>query len=440
MLSVLTPGRSRGLRRLALAFVFYSAAGCVAAFAQASVVKIAPAGSGWKLTRNGQPYEVRGISGFEHLDLARKLGATTIRMWGIDKLESSVNGRPFLDHAHSLGLTVLVGIWVGHERHGFNYSNPSQVKSQRDAVRAAVRKYKNHPAVLVWGLGNEMEDPRNAGGTVKVWQELEVLAKIIKEEDPNHPVCTVIAAATNAKVSSLMEHYPSIDILGVNAYAAAVGTGRTLAEVGWKKPFMLTEFGPLGHWEVGKTSWNAPLEPTSREKARRYLDTHQTVMKDGAGRCLGTFPFTWGQKQETTGTWYGMFLKTGEKLPTVDAMAFAWTGKWPANRSPLIGNVTFPAFKQRVKAGSAQTARAEISDPENDRWTATWIVQSESTDRRTGGDKEAEPPAFPELTKKASGNQVEFTAPSKPGAYRLFLYVRDGKGGASADNFPFFVE
>jgi hypothetical protein len=119
MLSVLTPGRSRGLRRLALAFVLYSAAGCVAAFAQASVVKVVPAGSGWKLTRNGQPYEVRGISGFEHLDLARKLGATTIRTWGIDKLESSVNGRPFLDHAHSLGLTVLVGIWVGCIGTGF---------------------------------------------------------------------------------------------------------------------------------------------------------------------------------------------------------------------------------------------------------------------------------------------------------------------------------
>lgn len=405
-----------------------------------SVVKIVQSGSGWQLTRDGRPYEIKGVGGTSHLPLARDLGANTVRTWGIDHLEKPVNGRPFLDYVHSLGMTVMVGIWIGHERHGFNYDNPEQVNRQRQHVREAVRKYRHHPAVLVWGLGNEMEDPRNAGGNVKVWRELEVLARIIKEEDPNHPVCTVIAAATRPKVASLMEHYPSIDILGVNAYAAARGTGRTLDETGWKKPFLLTEFGPLGHWEVGRAPWGAPLEPSSEEKAKRYLDTHNTVMRDGKGRCLGTFPFIWGHKQETTGTWYGMFLKTGEKLPSVDAMSFAWTGRWPANRSPAIRSVTFPARNQRIKAGSLQTARAEIHDPENDRWTAQWVVQAESTDRRVGGDRESEPPVFPDLIKRADGDRVEFTAPSRSGPYRLFLYVRDGKGGASADNFPFFVE
>ena len=38
------------------------------------------------------------------------------------------------------------------------------------------------------------------------------------------------------------------------------------------------------------------------------------------------------------------------------------------------------------------------------------------------------------------GGEVELLAPSRPGAYRLFLKVRDGRGGASAENFPFFVE
>lgn len=429
--------------RAAARAVFTGLALClVSSFAAAapSIVKVEADGQGWKLTRNGAPYVMHGVGGSNDLELARQHGATTARTWGIDHLEKPVKGRPYLDYVNDLGMTVMVGIWIGHERHGFNYDNPAQVQKQRDEVRAAVRKYRNHPAVLIWGLGNEMEGPSNTGANAKVWRELEVLAKIIKEEDPNHPICTVIAGGDRGKVASLMTHYTSLDILGVNAYGNAPNVGKTLVDVGWKKPFLLTEFGPLGHWEVGKTSWGAPIEPTSRDKAQRYFTTHKQVMEDGKGRCLGTFPFVWGHKQETTGTWYGMFLKSGEKLPSVDAMAYAWNGKWPANRSPAIKSFTSAVDQKRVKAGSPQTARAEITDADGDAWKAEWIVIAESTDRREGGDRESEPPSFPDLIKNARGGEVNFVAPSKRGAYRLFLIVRDGKGGASADNLPFFVE
>ena len=35
--------------------------------------------------------------------------------------------------------------------------------------------------------------------------------------------------------------------------------------------------------------------------------------------------------------------------------------------------------------------------------------------------------------------KVTIKTPEKPGAYRLFVIVRDGHGGASADNVPFRV-
>lgn len=35
-------------------------------------------------------------------------------------------------------------------------------------------------------------------------------------------------------------------------------------------------------------------------------------------------------------SWYGVFVPTGEKLPRVDAMAYAWSGEWPENRAPKI--------------------------------------------------------------------------------------------------------
>jgi hypothetical protein len=403
-------------------------------------VGIVPDGEGWALTRGGEPYVLHGVGGMSQLGLAKKLGATTIRTWGVDQLEKTVEGRPLLDRVDELGLTAMVGLWIGHERHGFDYRDEAQLKRQRDEVRAAVRKYREHPAVLLWGLGNEMEGWGDVEARTRIWRELEVLARIIKEEDPHHPVCIVVAGGEPDKVAGLLTHTPSVDILGVNAYGGAPHVGRNLVGAGWTKPFLLTEFGPLGHWEVEKAPWGAPIEPSSADKARRYLETHRQVMDEGRGRCLGTFAFVWGQKQETTGTWYGMFLESGEKLPSVDAMALAWTGRQPENRSPEITTLESPARLVRVAAGRRLRASAKIADPDGDAWTAEWVVRAESTDRKEGGDAEKAPPVVPGLIRHAEGGEVAFDAPMTPGAYRLFLTVRDGRGGASADNFPFFVE
>jgi hypothetical protein len=406
-----------------------------------AVVKVVNDGSGhFSLTRNGQPYEIRGVGGENYLDIASQLGATTIRTWGAEQLDKQQNGKTLLDRCQALNLTVMAGIWVQHERHGFNYGDPAQVKRQRDTVRETVRKFKDHPALLVWGLGNEMEGPSGNGQDVRVWKELNELAKIVHQEDPNHPVVTVIAGAATDKVRSLIANYTELDILGVNAYASASGVGKAIKAAGWTKPFLLTEFGPVGHWEVGATSWRAPIEPSSRDKAASYYTTHTTVMEDGEGRCLGTFAFLWGNKQETTATWYGMFLASGEKLPSVDAMSYAWTKKWPANRSPRIDKIEAEFKQKEIAPNTAVTVTVAARDSENDTLSYDWQVIAESTDRKEGGDHEAAPPPQPEGNIKGGGPILEMRTPKKPGAYRVFCIVRDGKGGASADNFPFLVK
>lgn len=421
-----------GLAALAAAVILPEASG--------AVVRVVQQGEGWALTRDGEPFEIKGVGGFAELALAKRLGANTVRTWGVDQLEPKAGERPLLDRVAEHGLGAMVGLWTGHERHGFDYGDPVQVARQRDHVRAAVRAYRGHPAVLLWGLGNEMEGPAGSESSKRIFREMEELAKIIKAEDPDHPVCMVVAVGERAEVELIRELVPSIDILGVNAYGSAPGLGVALTEAGWTKPFLLTEFGPLGHWEVEQAPWGAPIEPTSEAKAARYASTHERVLRDGRGRCLGTFAFVWGRKQETTGTWYGMFLHSGEKLPSVDAMAKEWSGRWPENRCPAINVFESAARLAKVAPGASLSARAEVSDPEGDACALEWFVMEESTDRKEGGDAEAEPPHVKDAVVRAEGGAVEFRAPTKPGAYRLFLVVRDGKGGASADNFPFFVE
>ncbi|WP_367874459.1 glycoside hydrolase family 2 TIM barrel-domain containing protein [Luteolibacter sp. Populi] len=394
--------------------------------------------AGWELVKDGKPFVFRGAGGQGHLDVLAAAGGNSIRTWGIDALGAKSGGKALVDEARECGLTIAAGIWVGHERHGFDYSDPAQLEKQRQQVRAAVAKWKSEPAIGIWGLGNEMEGPAADGkGSERIWKEIEVLAKIIKEEDPGRLVMTVIAGANPNKVKGVKEHCPSVDILGVNAYASAPGVGKAVKSVGWDKPLLLTEFGPQGHWEVPKTPWGAPVEPTSREKAAKYFTTQQTVIEESEGLCVGSFAFLWGQKQECTATWYGMFLKSGEKLPPVDAMARAWTGEWPVNRCPRVESFSAPAV---VKAGEAAAVKMEVGDPNGDPVKIEWKIAAESTDRKEGGDAEAAPEEKAVAMKEKGANEWEFKVPAKAGAYRLFLIVRDGKGAASAENIPFKVE
>jgi hypothetical protein len=155
--------------------------------------------------------------------------------------------------------------------------------------------------------------------------------------------------------------------------------------------------------------------------------------------CLGSYAFLWGNKQERTSTWFGLLLKDGSKTAMVDELAYAWTGKWPENRVPRLIALESEANLKRLPPATRHTARIKGYDPEGDPLQLVWEVRSETTDARSGGDAEKEPPAHPEAVIESKGTTVTFQTPQQPGEYRLFVFVRDGKGGAATANFPFAV-
>jgi len=399
----------------------------------------------WRFFIDETEFPLYGAGGAEAPGLLEKLveaGGNVTRTWGIETLERTYeNGERYIDRAHRLGLKVVVGLWVQHERHGFNYADPVFIQQQRTNIVEAVKKYKNHPAVLAWGLGNEMEGPSHPQGRVPVLREVEQLARLIKAEDPDHPVMTIIAF-NPAKIQNIMTHCPTIDILGLNSYGGAAGVGPALKAAGWEKPFAITEFGVHGFWEVPTTSWGAPLEPDSQAKARTYFATHELVFRQSEGHelCLGTFAFLWGWKQERTATWFGMFLPTLEKLPQVDAMTRAWRGHWPTNRCPKIIRFDSTAKSSVIPPDTLFSADIEVQDPESDTLRFEWTISSESTARSEGGDHEDTPPVFPDLIVENGSSRCLFRSPSQPGDYRLFVVIHDGNGGAATANFPFRIQ
>ena len=267
---------------------------------------------------------------------------------------------------------------------------------------------------------------------------------MIHELDGHHPTTTALAGIDANLVQLIDERAPDLDFVSIQMYGDIVNLPRYLDEMGFEQPYMVTEWGAVGHWEVPKTSWGAPIEQNSSEKAANYLKSYQTAIESDDRYLLGSFVFLWGQKQERTPTWYGMFLEDGTETEAIDVMEFVWTGAWPENRSPQIQSMTLDARRAeqdiKLAPGGTFTATVKATDPNGDKLSYRWEVMQESNATQTGGDLEEVPQVIPGLISQADSGQIQLTAPKQSGAYRLFVYVYDGKGHAGHANIPFFVK
>ncbi|GMV90140.1 MAG: hypothetical protein AMXMBFR81_30700 [Chthonomonas sp.] len=391
----------------------------------AKKVTIERAGEGWTLVREGSPYRVKGVGGTFRAEYAARSGANSFRTWGAERLGLD------LDLASRQGMTVCAGIWLLHKS-GLDYSNADQVKAQLDRTRQVVEAHRNHPALLIWSLGNEMEHNND---TPDLWRAVNDLAKMTKSLDPNHPTMTVVAEVNAQKIAHIKRYAPDIDILGVNSYGGAPSLPKRLKELGWEKPYIVTEFGPLGPWERPKTPWGAAVEQTSTEKAQFFQNSYAPNAAEHA--CLGTYAFLWGEKQETTPTWFGMFLDSGEGLESVDVMTSFWTGK-PVARAPRVERFLFDAGQKEVKPGAKLRAEATVADPNGDALSFRWVLRPEVTDTRFAGEGEQRPMSVGQWD---TGGRalLEFEAPAKSGPYRIYLYATDGTGHAATANAPLLV-
>ena len=393
-------------------------------------VKIEQTADGCKLLRDGQPYFIKGVGGDEHLETLARIGGNSIRTWSTEHLGYE------LEMAQKHSLTVCAGLYLAPERLGFNYNDESKVAGQLEHLRADVEKYKSNPAILIWAVGNEFEGD---GSREVVWRALDSAARMVHEVDPHHPTMAVLAEITPQKIKAMASYCPNIDILGVNCYGGAHNIAQRVRDLGWEKPFIVTEYGPLGFWESGRAKWGAPIEETSTQKADRYLLNYQRSIAPG-NMCLGSYAFLWSAKQERTATWFGMFLKSGETLGSVDALCYAFTGHFPPNRAPKILELECDVQNKEIEPGGAFIASVTAYDDDGDKLEVKWEVCEESRDLKLGGDSESEPQVHAEALVKTSGTQAGFRAPAMPGPYRLFVTVLDGNHHGATANAVFFVK
>ncbi len=402
-------------------------------------VYIAKTSGKYELVRNGKPYQIKGASGASNLEMLHRTGGNSVTVY-----EQKVT-REFLDSAHGYEISVSIILDVVKPMHGGNYHDMKFKKDQRDRIIRFVKENKEHPAVLFWIIGNELHLGQRFNW--RMWHEINQLSKIIHEIDPNHPTTTTLAGfgLESMQIVQMKLFCPDLDFVSHNLFDSYHRLYRESRNFiwGYEGPYVVTEFSPLPYWNMSTTEWDAVIEPTGANRAIQMKQRYKSLTRD-TERCLGTYVFYWGEKQERTHTVFSLLLQNQYKTQSVEALYESWNGQKPPYYCPRINDfsiVDHPSLHEiYLESGQFAKATFEIDDPDHDLDRIVWEILAEGRYHHlTGGDKEAQPECIIDDVLEPDVNAFEFQIPITPGPYRLFLYVYDKNDNVGTANIPFYV-
>ena len=164
-----------------------------------SIIGIVPgANGGYALEICGASMEIQGVYGTTNsLDVLSAIGGNILRLPSVSTLATNPG---ILDQAYALGLRVIIPLGAPQDGASFSYNSGSMAElSARQAALSLVSQYMNHPAVLMWCLGDTM-DLNAANAPIldlnRVFIALDSWTVSIKQVDSSHPV--MLTVTTNA--------------------------------------------------------------------------------------------------------------------------------------------------------------------------------------------------------------------------------------------------
>ncbi|MEU4048036.1 discoidin domain-containing protein [Streptomyces olivaceus] len=408
------------------------------AHAVGSVVQVTGGQGDWQLTVDGSPYQVKGLTwGPSPADAERympdlaSMGVNTVRTWGTD-----ASSRPLLDSAAAHGVKVIAGFWLqpgGGPGSGgcVDYLTDTAYKDQMLAEFPRwVQEYKDHPGVLMWNVGNEsVLGLQNCYGGDELERQRDAyttfvndVAKKIHAVDPNHPV-----TSTDAWVGAwpyYQKNAPDLDLYAVNAYDAVCDVRSAWEQGGYTKPYIVTESGPPGEWEVPDDANGVPEEPTDQAKAEGYTDAWNCVTGH-RGVALGATLFHYGTEYDFGGIWFNL-LPAGQKRLSYYAVKRAYGGDTSGdNTPPVVSGFGVEGGAGQVQAGKDLVLTARATDPDGDPVAYEVLANSNYIDQ---GKQLTTLPAT-----DLGGGRLRVTAPDRPGVWKLYVKATDGKGNVGVE-------
>ena len=409
-----------------LIILFFSAACSNNKDYKGKKVSVLKTTEGYQILRNGKPFLIKGASGGYYFEELKSAGANTVRLYDTLALKQK------LDLADSLGLAVIVDIPL--QIKNMNYIDPEAIVW----ISKFVNRYKNHPALLSWMLGNEVYFPQllSNGVTKKFNNILDEIHRL----DPNHPVSTAVSTGAVKEILAINLKSPNIDFISINVFGR-INDFKSIKQLLflWQGPYLLSEWGNNGPWESNATTWQAPLEQTSTKKAEEFRNRYINVIdKIDDGRFLGSLAFYWGQKQETTHTWFSLFDEQGLKSQVVHELKNVWSVKEDNYKGPEIKKLLLnkkEGWHNMVFTPNDILKGGVFLGDEEGNYEFQWQILPEKWFKSS-----YEEVSFnqDELIVNEEGTSVLFKCPEIEGPYRLHYKITNETGYFATANIPFY--
>ncbi|HEU0167857.1 MAG TPA: glycoside hydrolase family 2 TIM barrel-domain containing protein, partial [Chloroflexota bacterium] len=287
-----------------------------------------PDGS-WQYLVNGQPRvfigmgydpiyrylstEGRAANYQRDFQLLHDAGVNTITGWDADKgYDQDKFDELTLSIAeqHDIGVVMPLNLPPGGD-----YTDPTFVQSLLDEARSKVERFKDYPALRMWGVGNEVFWDMNP----EMWPAFEdayrQIADLFHQLDPAHPV--IYREAEMAYVPEFADMLrdgaarPWL-LYGMNVYNKDPGPLLDQwASFGLDRPMLVSEFGTQGD--------------TPELRARGYVAMWHAI-RCAPSYVLGGAPYVWTTAgPEPTDTVWGLMDANGQPVDgTFAALTSAW--------------------------------------------------------------------------------------------------------------------
>ncbi|APD06318.1 hypothetical protein UJ101_00781 [Flavobacteriaceae bacterium UJ101] len=380
----------------------------------------------WELIVDKKPFKIKGVTfgydqeiqNYDHYfqDL-KSLGVNTIRTWATNK-----NTKKLLDTAQKYNIKVMVGIWMRHGKPGmedddhFNYLDDSEGMDImfHNAIKT-VENYQHHPAVLTWGIGNEVYLNIATDSEKEAYSKfLEKICSTIKKMDPYHPITSI--EAWTFGLDWWENFVPSLDIYGLNSYGPGANfLNEELNSRKIDKPYIITEFGVTGEWDIKEKKNTIKVEPTDSQKYNTIVNGYHNWIQNKPS-CLGVYVFNYASGDDFISIWLNTHYKNMFR-PQYWAIREAYTGKKPLNYVPTIKK--FELLKLKEKNDSWIPVDLTISDIEQDDLTLNFYYN-----QRTGSRKrrnQIKPLSF----QINQTGKYEIQLPNEDGPIKIYVVAKD---------------
>jgi len=169
------------------------------------------------LLKGGCMHHDNGPLGSATIDRAEERRVELMKKFGFNAIRTSHNppSKQFLDACDRLGVLVIDESFDQWQRpkNPEDYNLYFDKWHQRD-VEAMVLRDRNHPSVIIWSIGNEINERADSSGLVIT----KNLSNIIKKIDQTRPVTAAICEFWDIKGKPWEDTAPAFTLLDVGGY------------------------------------------------------------------------------------------------------------------------------------------------------------------------------------------------------------------------------